>query len=338
MKVLLGMSGGLDSTYAAYLLKQQGHEVHGAVLQMHEYTETEDARAACETVGIDLTVIDCRERFVREVVEPFTDGYLAGQTPNPCIFCNPRIKFAALYEYAMQNGFDRIATGHYCRIEKIGDRYAVCRADDPKKDQSYVLWGLTQEQLRCFWTPLASMRKEDIRAQAMRLGFPAAQKKESQEICFIPDHDYAAFIENRRAPMPAGDFVDWNGKVVGRHRGILHYTVGQRKGLGIALGEPVFVSRIDPATNTVHLARAGGEYCTEMTVRDLQFQALAPQSEASFEAEVRVRYSSPMIPCRVHLQNGTASVTFLDKVRAVTPGQSAVFYRDNAVLFGGYIV
>lgn len=342
MKILLGMSGGLDSTYAAYLLREQGWEVEGAVLQMHDYTEIEDARASAQAVGIPFHVIDCRERFARCVQEPFIDEYLCGRTPNPCILCNRDVKFAALYEYAMSHGFDRIGTGHYSRIVCEDGRYAVHCADDAKKDQSYVLWRLTQEQLAVIHTPLASLCKDDIRQKAEALGFSAAHKKESQEICFIPDHDYAAYITARRGNAPEGDFVDWNGKVVGRHRGILHYTVGQRKHLGIALGEPVYVSAIDPETNRVYLAQAGGEYTDSMEVSALNFQRLDPgHLPDAIDAAVRIRYSSPMIPAHVTFRSEAdgvcASVRFDAPVRAVTPGQSAVFYADGTILFGGFI-
>lgn len=342
MKILLGMSGGLDSTYAAYLMREQGWEVEGAVLQMHDYTEIEDARASAQAVGIPFHVIDCRERFARCVQEPFIDEYLCGRTPNPCILCNRDVKFAALYEYAMSHGFDRIGTGHYSRIVCEDGRYAVHCADDAKKDQSYVLWRLTQEQLAVIHTPLASLCKDDIRQKAEALGFSAAHKKESQEICFIPDHDYAAYITARRGNAPEGDFVDRNGKIVGRHRGILHYTVGQRKHLGIALGEPVYVSAIDPETNRVYLAQAGGEYTDSMEVSALNFQRLDPEHlPDTIDAAVRIRYSSPMIPAHVTFRSEAdgvcASVRFDAPVRAVTPGQSAVFYADGTILFGGFI-
>ncbi len=338
MKILLGMSGGLDSTYAAYLLQTQGHEVEGAVLRMHAYTEVQDAQEAAQAVGIPLHIIDCQTRFTRFVSEPFMTEYLHGRTPNPCILCNRDVKFAALYAYAAEHGFDRIATGHYSRIRSENGRFSVCRADDEKKDQSYVLWRLTQEQLSVLITPLASLSKEEIRVRAQKLGLRAAQKKESQEICFIPDHDYAGYIEARRGKMPEGDFVDWNGRVVGRHRGILHYTVGQRKHLGIALGEPVYVSAIDPLSNTIHLARTGGEYQNTMTVSDLNFQAMPEiTSDAEFDAMVKIRYSAPLTAAHVTLHNGVAAVSFPNAVRAVTPGQSAVFYADNAILFGGFI-
>lgn len=339
MKVLLGMSGGLDSTYAAIALRESGHEVVGAVLQMHDYTDTAAAARAAAAVGVPLVTVDMRAPFRDTVERAFTEEYLCGRTPNPCVVCNRYVKFEGLVSYARQHGFDRIATGHYSRIVRIGDRYAVSRAADPKKDQSYVLWGLTQAQLSMLITPLADCRKEEIRRSAAERGLEVAEAEESMEICFIPDHDYARYIEERRGKLPEGNFLDWNGKVVGRHRGIVHYTVGQRKHLGIALGEPVYVSAIDPKANTVTLARAGGEYALSAHVSSLQFQALAPCSAGTtVNADVKIRYSAQPAPSKVTFDASGAEVLFASPVRAVTPGQSAVFYdEDGNVLFGGLI-
>lgn len=340
MKVLLGMSGGLDSTYAALLLREAGHEVVGAVLKMHAYTDLCAAERAANEVGIPLVTIDMQSSFGATVERTFIDEYLRGRTPNPCVVCNRYVKFEGLAAYAKQNGFDRIATGHYSRIVYENQRYAVSRAADSKKDQSYVLWGLTQQQLSLLITPLADCRKEDIRRAAAARGLEVAEADESMEICFIPDHDYANYIEARRGKLPAGDFLDENGRIVGRHRGILHYTVGQRKHLGIALGEPVYVSAIDPVANTVTLARAGGEYAAAAHISHLQFQAFPPctTADVKIEADVKIRYSAPCVPAEITFDATGASVAFASPVRAVTPGQSAVFYDKNGtVLFGGLI-
>lgn len=338
MKILLGMSGGLDSSYAAHVLKKEGHEVVGAVLKMHRYTETDSAKKAAEEIGIPLVEIDCAERFERDVVEPFCLEYLAARTPNPCIFCNPSVKFGVMCEYAALNGFDRVSTGHYCKIVERDGRYAIARADDGKKDQSYVLWGLRQDQLKMLYFPLFGASKEDVRKDARLIGLSSADAKESQEICFIPDNDYASFIEARYGKMPEGDFISPEGNACGRHRGLLHYTVGQRKGLGIALGRPVFISRIDAAENRIYLADAGGEFTESASVTHLNFQLCAP-FEGEIEAFAKMRYAATPARSRIKIENGRAEVRFDSPSRAVTPGQSAVFYDDNgAILFGGLIV
>ncbi len=344
MKLLVGISGGLDSTYAAYYLKEQGHAVEGATLQMHDHTDLTAARDAAEAVGIPLHILDCREDFERYVVSDFVAEYAAGRTPNPCIRCNRHVKIAQLCDYAAKHGFDAVVTGHYASVghEEIGGelRYFARRAEDAKKDQSYVFWQLTQAQLRMLRTPLFSMKKEEIRAAAAALGFAAASKKESQENCFIPDNDYAAFVRGRMGDetFPEGDFLDEDGHVVGRHKGIIHYTVGQRKKLGLALGQPVFVSKIDPAANTVTVSKTGGEFTDSMTVGQLNFQLLPPPQEPlTLETTVKIRYGAPPVPATVQIENDIALVRFHAPARAVTPGQSAVFYQGDKVLFGGVI-
>lgn len=335
------MSGGLDSTYAAYWLKAHGHDVEGATLRMHQYTDITAAEEAAATVGIKLHVIDCTEAFEKHVVSNFVSEYAAGRTPNPCVMCNRHVKIAKLCDFASANGFDCVSTGHYTEIDydSRSGRYFVCRAHDSNKDQSYVLWQLTQEQLALLYTPLFGMKKDDIRKTARELSFSAADKKESQENCFIPDNDYAGFIISRlgRERFPEGDFIDTAGNRVGTHRGIIHYTVGQRKKLGLALGEPVFVSAIDPINNTVTVSKSGGEYTDRMNVSKLNFQFLTPTSDAKFEAEVKIRYGASAVKASVEIHGDTASIYFDQPARAVTPGQSAVFYSEDRILFGGFI-
>ena len=341
MKILVGMSGGLDSTYTAYLLKQQGHDVTGAVLRMSGCTATADAEESARAVGIPLVELDCEERFREQVIRPFAAEYAAARTPNPCVMCNRYVKFGVLCDYAEKHGFDMVSTGHYaevCLDGKNGRRY-IRRAADPKKDQSYVLWQLTQEQLALLYFPLAGLSKPSIRAEARALGFRAAESKESQEICFIPDNDYAGYITRLTGKeFPAGDFILPDGTKVGTHRGIIHYTIGQRKGLGLSMGRPVFVTAIDPVRNTVTVAPAGSEYQDSMTVSGLQFQRLAPCSGA-LTASVRIRYAAQPVPADVilDLDAGKARVRFRSPARAVTPGQSAVFYDGDTLLFGGFI-
>jgi tRNA-specific 2-thiouridylase len=337
MKIILGLSGGLDSTYAAHVLREQGHEVIGASVIMHEHTDIASAIESAKAVGIPHITIDAREAFKARVISRFLADYTAGRTPNPCVECNPAVKFAALCDYAGENGFDAVSTGHYASVLRENGRYFLRQADDGSKDQSYVLWRLTQEQLSMLYLPLAGMKKSDIREKASALGYKAAEAKESQEICFIPDDDYVGYIERALSKtFPEGDFLNDKGEIIGRHKGLIRYTVGQRKGLG-AFGQPMFVSRLDPEKNTVTLVPAGGEFASSMTVNELNFGKLPPMTEDSLAATVKVRYSAKPIPCRIVFADDTASVIFEAPVRAVTPGQSAVFYEGGDVLFGGII-
>ncbi len=337
MKILLGLSGGLDSTYAAHVLREQGHEVVGASVIMHEYTDVTSAKESAEAVGVPHITLDAREAFKERVIARFLADYTAGRTPNPCVECNPAVKFAALCDYAEENGFDAVSTGHYASVLRENGRCFIRRADDGSKDQSYVLWRLTQKQLSMLYLPLAGMKKSDIREKASALGYKAADAKESQEICFIPDDDYVGYIERALGKtFPEGDFLDENGAIIGRHKGLIRYTVGQRKGLG-AFGQPMFVSRLDPEDNTVTLVPAGGEFASSMTVNELNFGKLPPMAEGTLDATVKVRYSAKPVPCRIEFAEDRATVAFLAPVRAVTPGQSAVFYEGSDLLFGGII-
>jgi len=346
-RVLLGMSGGLDSTYAARLLKKAGYEVVGAVLVFSEHTETESARIAAREVNIELIEIDARERFRQFVIDDFVSEYARGRTPNPCVVCNRFVKIALLYEEAMKRGFSYFATGHYARVTKEGDRYAIRMAEDPAKDQSYMLWGLSQEMLKAFLTPLAEVNKAEVRKEALAISLSAAEKKESQDICFIPDGDYVRFIgeyaklhhdSRLLAAFESGDFVSKSGEVLGKHRGIVHYTVGQRKHLGIALGYPAFVTKIDPESRAVTLSGKDGTYEQEITVDGLVFQALSEEdARDGFSAFVKIRYAAKPVPCRVKIEEGRAFVVFDEPQRTPAAGQSAVFYRGEIVLFGGVI-
>ncbi len=337
MKILIGLSGGLDSTYAAHILKEQGHDVHGCAVIMHEYTDISSAREAAEAVGISFTVIDARQAFESRVVERFITDYKNGKTPNPCIECNPAIKFGALCEYAKENGFDKVSTGHYAKIDNADGRYFIKADVTSGKDQSYVLWKLTQKQLSMLYLPLCGMNKDEMRLSAASLGYKAAEAKDSQDICFIPDGDYVGFIKSRTGiEFPEGDFVDADGKVIGRHKGIISYTVGQRKGLG-AFGKPMFVSKVDPSANTVTLVPAGEEFSGKTEVGELNFMKLSPITAGTVKATCRVRYSAKPSPCTVTFEGENAFVEFENMTRAVTPGQSAVFYDGDDLLFGGII-
>ena len=336
MNVLIGMSGGIDSTYAAYLLKSHGHYVEAAALKMSEHTDIEAAAESAENLNIKLNVIDCTNIFDTYIIQNFINEYSAGRTPNPCVMCNRYVKIQSLYEYAVNNGFDKIATGHYAFIKNNNGRYYAERAADIKKDQSYVLWQLTQRQLEYFITPLAALTKDHIRNEAKNLRFKAAEKAESQEICFIPDKNYAGYIEKIKGVYLSGNFVDKNGKIIGRHKGIIHYTVGQRKGLGISSDNPLYITKIDPAENTIVLDEHGSEYGDYLEAQDLSFQYLPPDTE-SFIAEVKIRYAAAPVPADVIIKNNIAAVRLKSPVRAITPGQSAVFYSGDKLLCGGII-
>ena len=342
MRILVGMSGGLDSTYAALKLINEGHDVEGAVLVMHEYTETEAAERAASEIGIRLHTVDCRAAFDSAVKEYFVNEYLNARTPNPCIVCNGEVKFKYLYEYAVENGFDAIATGHYSKIVHISDengsRYAISAAQDSKKDQSYMLWRLSQDILSHLVLPLSELEKNEIREKAISLGLTSAKSRESQEICFIPDNDYASYIENERGIMPHGSFVLEDGTVIGEHNGIIRYTVGQRKGLGISLGARAFVTDIDPVKNTITVAREPKK-STEFLVTDLVFSGLSRQlAGTEMDLFVKLRYQAPRVPVRVIFsENNTLTARLFAPASSVTPGQSAVFYDGDVVVFGGFI-
>lgn len=337
MKVLLGLSGGVDSTYAIKALNDSGYNVECAAVIMHNYTDVEAAKESAYALGVKLHIIDARDDFEKYVIGNFVSEYCLARTPNPCVICNRYVKIAALCGFARENNFDKIATGHYVGVREKNGRYGIECGTDTSKDQSYVLWRLTQEQLSMLLTPLYRMRKNDVRILTMNMRLNAAERKDSQEICFIPDNDYASFIEKRNGVFPEGCFIDESGKVLGKHKGIIHYTIGQRKGLGIALGQPMFVTSIDPVSNTVTLTEKGGEYSSGMTVEDINFQLAEPFEGERNDFEVKVRYAAKPVPCTLEIKEGKANVFFAEKARAVTPGQSAVFYKEGAISFGGTI-
>ncbi len=340
MRILLGMSGGLDSTVAAKKLLEEGHSVEGALLILHAYAECEQARSSAEGLGLPLHEIDGRDHFKKTVQKYFAEEYLHGRTPNPCIVCNREVKLALLYAYAMENGFDAIATGHYASIIKKEDRFAVKMAADLSKDQSYVLWSVPQHILSRLVLPLGGCYKADLRERAREEGLAAADRPESQEICFIPDGDYAKFVcEYTNTEPVEGDFVDENGRVLGRHKGIIHYTVGQRKGLGIALGKRMFVTEVNAEENTVTLSENPNATVSDFCLEGMVFSAVKePAVGEELCAQARVRYLAPLREASVvYLGNGRARVHLHTPARAVTPGQSAVFYESETVLFGGVI-
>ena len=342
MRILLGISGGVDSAYAAYKLKSEGYDVEGAVIKMHEHTELDAAIEAAESIGIPLHIIDATESFEKIIKENFVSEYIAGRTPNPCIICNPEVKFKSLYEYAMENGFDMIATGHYARIVKAESngetRYTLASPLDEKKDQTYMLCRLPQHVLAKTIFPLANMNKTDVRQSSREEGLSAADRGDSQEICFLPDGGYADFVESRKGKCPSGNFVDDSGNILGAHKGIIHYTVGQRKGLGIALGERVFVTDINPISNTVTLSPSPKK-STEIEVTDVVYTGLTPPTEElTIEALVKPRYTAKKVSATVTFHmNATATVTFSEPTTAA-PGQTLTIYNSDGILLaGGFI-
>ena len=341
MKILVGMSGGLDSTYAALKLINEGHEVFGAVVVMHDYTELDGAREAAKALGISLYEIDATDKF-DTVKKNFVSEYSCGRTPNPCIVCNPLVKFRALADFARENGFDRIATGHYAKTvvktENGATRYTLSRAVDSRKDQTYMLHRLPQDILSILMLPLGDEVKTDVREKARVAGLKAAEQKESQEICFIPDGDYASYIIDIKGDFPEGNFVLEDGKVIGRHKGLIRYTVGQRKGLGVSYGERIFVSKIDPIKNEIVLSTEGS-FSDRVMVSDIVFSGISqPEIGEKIRLEVKLRYlAKPVGATAVFLEDGRAELVLDTPEKAVTPGQSAVMYDGDVLLAGGFI-
>ncbi|MBQ3489588.1 MAG: tRNA 2-thiouridine(34) synthase MnmA [Clostridia bacterium] len=339
-KILLGMSGGIDSTYAVTELRKQGYEVFGAFLKMTEESDADSAARVAALLNVPLTVVDCTARFRDIVIENFLSEYAAARTPNPCIVCNRFVKIAVLCETAKKAGIPKIATGHYANIgfdEETG-RYYIRKAADPRKDQSYMLWRLTQEQLSMLELPLGSLLKSEIKVRAAEMALPNANAPESQEICFIPSNDYVSYIEERKGKFPKGDFTDENGTPIGKHEGIIRYTVGQRKGLGVSLGKPAFVTAIDPVLHTVTLTCDENRiFSNRLICRELNFMSLLPGDYTEVAGEGKVRYAAKPEEAVAVIENGEARISFARRVRAVTPGQSVVFYRGDRILFGGVI-
>ena len=346
MKILVGISGGVDSAYAAYKLKNAGHEVEGAVLIMHDFTELSAAREAALSLGIPLHEIDCREPF-EEIKKNFVSEYLSGRTPNPCIICNERVKFKLLHDFAIKNGFDKIATGHYARVEEIFDgderHYLLSQAKDLRKDQTYMLYRLSEQTLSHLILPMGDEVKEELRENTPEELSFVKEKGDSQEICFIPDNDYAGYIECRLGAFPEGDFVDENGNILGRHRGIIRYTVGQRKGLQIPSLKKLYVTSIDSLNNTVSVSSEVRE-STVVRLADVVLQGLLEKQRSGGELivediYVKLRYQARPVQCRARIYEDNTAILYLNEpFKSVTPGESAVAYRDGSVMFGGIII
>ena len=337
MKILVGISGGVDSAFAAKKLMLEGHNVEGAVLIMHNYTELDAAREVAKSVGIKLYEIDCRQSF-EQIKQNFVSEYINARTPNPCIICNERVKFKTLYDFAIENGFDAIATGHYAKVVEFDGRYTLSMPEDSNKEQTYMLYRLPQHILSHLVLPLYEGTKNEIRKVAAEQGISAANRDDSQEICFLPEGNHTEYIESVAGKSPEGDFIDENGNVLGKHKGIIHYTVGQRKGLGISLGERAFVTNIDTKNNTVTLSpKMSGKSLVYLT--DTIYSGMSePTEETVVDLEVKLRYKAPLVKCTAHLYPDGKATLQLAESQKFAPGQSAVLYRDGMVMLGGFIL
>ena len=345
--VAVAMSGGVDSAAAALLLAEAGYDVWGVTLRLQSCpgaaetaeAEIDSARRAAEALGIPHRVLDLRERFRTAVMDRFVSEYLAGRTPNPCVDCNREIKFGALLDWALEQGADCLSTGHYARVDQAGEdgRWRLLRGLDRKKDQSYVLYQLTQRQLEHLLLPLGDYDKPAIRVLAEARGLVNARKADSQDICFIPDGDYAAFLAASGAELVPGDFVDETGRVLGRHRGLPCYTPGQRKGLGVSAGEPVYVLHKEAAGNRIVLGPDSALYTAELTAERVNWLSVpAPEGPLAVTAKTRYTQREAAATAEV-LPDGRLRVTFAEPQRAVTAGQAVVLYVGEAVAGGGTI-
>jgi tRNA-specific 2-thiouridylase len=346
-RVVVAMSGGVDSSVAAAMMAERGYEAVGVTLHLAgessrccSLADADDARRVAERLGIRFFVVNYRERFEREVKQAFADAYLSGRTPIPCVTCNSRFKFEYLLDRARALGADRVASGHYARVDRDpqSGRFRLRRAVDRTKDQSYFLFELSQVQLAALELPLGGLTKSEVRERARALGLATAEKPESQEICFVPDGDYARVVEQTRPdrlPGP-GDVVDAEGRVLGRHAGIHRFTVGQRRGLGVSGPERRYVTRIDAARNRVQVGGADELLAEGARVLGVRWVAGGPPS-GPVRARVQIRYRHDGAPAEVSPHGDAAAVRFDKPVRALSPGQAAVFYDGDTVLGGGWL-
>jgi len=350
------MSGGLDSSVVAMMLHNDGYQVIGVTMKTWDYAtsggsnkttgccsldDINDARQMAVDLGFPHIIIDIREEFGDFIIDNFVDEYVAGRTPNPCVLCNTHIKWDALLKRANQLDCEFIATGHYAQVRKENGRFLISKGLDHTKDQSYVLWGLSQENLARTIFPLGKMQKKDIRQIALDSGYEAiAKKSESYEICFIPDNDYRGFLKRKVSGLAkqvdGGLFIDKNGKEIGKHRGYPFYTIGQRRGLEIAVGEPLYVTKILPDTNTVVLGTQEDLLKDTMTIRGFN-PVKYPKIDGQIEALIKVRYKHAGSMGLIEPQGADLKISFYEKVSAIAPGQSAVFYDGNDVIGGGFI-
>lgn len=354
-KVVVGMSGGVDSSVAAYLLKNAGYDVIGVTMQIWQNDDislnqsqdtccglsaVDDARRVAAQLDIPFYVMNFRQIFKENVIDYFIDEYKCGRTPNPCIACNRFVKWEALLKRSLEIGADYIATGHYARIVELNNgRLAIRNSVTAKKDQTYALYNLTQEQLRHTLMPVGDYTKEEIRQIAADIGIRVANKPDSMEICFIADNDYAGFIQHETGYVcKPGNFIDMNGRVIGQHKGIIHYTIGQRKGLGLSMGHPVFVAAIKPETNEVVIGEDKDIFKNRLYANKLNFMGIEV-IDKPIRARAKIRYSHEGADCTIKMaENDIIECEFDTPQRAITPGQALVVYKDDYVLMGGTII
>lgn len=338
-KVLVGMSGGVDSTVCAYLLLQRGYEVYGLTLWLwdpkgpyeNKCCSVDAAAIAARELGIPHETVQAHEEFRRLVIEPTLAAYRAGKTPNPCVLCNRYVRFSLLLREAKRRGIPYIATGHHVRVRRDGDVYRLLRGRDPRKDQSYFLYSLTQEELSRALFPVGELTKDEVRRIAREQGFTAAALRESQDLCFAPRG-----ISELIPDAPPGPILDREGRVLGTHKGLPHYTVGQRRGLGVRSPEPLYVISLDPIRNAVVVGPEHALYSSGLLAQDLSWIAGSPPGKR-FLCQAQIRYRAAPVECEVTMKDAEAYVRFVRPQRAVTPGQAVVFYRDDEVLGGGTI-
>lgn len=340
-KALIAMSGGVDSTTAALLVQQAGYETAGVMLRLTEPAKIKDeadAVKAAQRLGIPFQVLPMEDAFQQEVMERFVSAYEQGETPNPCVDCNRTIKFGRLLDWALEQGYSHLASGHYARIQQENGRWLLKKGLDPKKDQSYMLWSLTQHQLSHLLFPLGELTKDQVREMAGNAGLENASKGDSQDICFIPDGDYASFIcRFRGKTFPPGDFVGVDGQVYGKHKGIIHYTTGQRKGLGLSFPQPMYVQQLRMAENQVVLCPHEQLFSTTLFAKDINFISVDSLPQP-MEVTAKIRYHHQEQPATVEqVGENMIKVVFHAPQRAITKGQSLVLYQGDVVVGGGKI-